>query len=116
MGRRILIASGKGGVGKTTISAGLGESLAKLGASVCVIDLDFSFNNLDIVASIENKVVYDLGDYLQGKCRLKQTLIEFKRGLNLYFISSAKVDTDNIDIAKIEEAILKLSQIFDYII
>ena len=116
MGRRILIASGKGGVGKTTISAGLGEALAKLGASVCVIDLDFSFNNLDVVSGLEHKVVYNLGDYLENRCHLKQTLVEFKRGLNLFFVFSSSVCDGQDNAPKLEEAIKKLSDVFDYVI
>ena len=116
MGRRILIASGKGGVGKTTISAGLGEALARLGASVCVVDLDFDFNNLDVVAGIENKLVYSLSDYCEGKCHLKQTLIELKQGLNLFFVLSGEECAKQDYYLKIKEAIKKLSDVFDYVI
>ena len=116
MGRRILVASGKGGVGKTTISAGLGEALARLGASVCVVDLDFNFNNLDVVSNVEAKVVYTLGDYLENRCHLKQTLVEFKRGLNLFFVFSSSECENGENAPKLEEAIKKLSDVFDYVI
>lgn len=116
MGRRILIASGKGGVGKTTISVGLGEALSRLGASVCVVDLDFDFNNLDVVAGIESKLVYSLEDFCENKCLLKQTLIEYKRGLNLFFVLSSRACAKEEYYYKLREAIRKLSDVFDYVL
>ena len=60
MGRKIVVTSGKGGVGKTTIVAGIARALASLNVTVCVIDADIGLNNLDLVMNVENKVVYDL--------------------------------------------------------
>ena len=74
--RKIVITSGKGGVGKTTITANLGLSLARLGQRVVMIDVDFGLNNLDVVSGVENKVVYDIIDVFEGRCRVKQALIE----------------------------------------
>ena len=72
MGRIIVVASGKGGVGKTTLTANLGIALAKKKKSVCVIDGDFGLNNLDSLLGLENRVVYDVFDILKGECRISQ--------------------------------------------
>ena len=116
MARRILIASGKGGVGKTTISAGLGEMLSTFGASVCVIDFDFGLNNLDLALGVESRVVYDLGDYLNGRCKLRQALTQVSVKNNFYFLSTNKMSVETCDEEQIKDAIAKISVIFDYII
>lgn len=76
MARKILVTSGKGGVGKTSVCAHLGYALSSVGERVAVFDLDFGLNNLDVVMGVESKVVYDIKDVLDGKCRVKQTIIE----------------------------------------
>lgn len=88
MARRIVITSGKGGVGKTTICANLGIRLAKRGRRVVMLDADVGLNNLDVVMGVENKVVYDIYDVLRGKCRLKQALIEDMFIPNLFIMPS----------------------------
>lgn len=77
MGRSIVITSGKGGVGKTTITASLGIALAKMGNSVVVVDADVTLNNLDLVLGLESSVSYDIFDVINGKCRLKQALVSY---------------------------------------
>ena len=72
MGEIIVITSGKGGVGKTTTTANIGTGLAKLGKKVLVIDTDLGLRNLDVVMGLENRIVYNLVDVIEGKCRLKQ--------------------------------------------
>lgn len=115
MGRKIVITSGKGGVGKTTITAGLGVALAHLGASVCMVDLDFGLNNLDLVLNLEDKVVYDMQDCISGRCRLKQALVPDKVKENLFYLPSGKImNTEQINSEQIVTIITKLSQIFDY--
>ncbi len=73
--RRIVVTSGKGGVGKTTVTATLGRKLARNGYRVVLIDGDVGLNNLDVVTAIERRVVYDMTDVLQGKCRAFQALV-----------------------------------------
>ena len=68
MSKKIVITSGKGGVGKTTIVSILGKALARLGKKVLMVDMDFGLNNLDVLMGIENKVVYDIIDVIEGKC------------------------------------------------
>ena len=92
MARRIVITSGKGGVGKTTLSYLIGKRLAKLNKRTLVIDLDLSLNNLDVVAGVEDKVNYFLEDVISGKCRAKQALVECSE--NLFIMqSSHSLDT-----------------------
>lgn len=73
--RKIVITSGKGGVGKTTVTATLGRKLADMGYRVVLVDGDVGLNNLDVVVGVDSKVVYDIGDVLLGKCRAYQALV-----------------------------------------
>ena len=84
MARKIVITSGKGGVGKTTVTANLGQAIAALGEKVLLIDVDFGLNNLDVVLGLENSVVYDIFDVLDGRCRVRQALVQDKKFKNLY--------------------------------
>ena len=72
MGKSIVIASGKGGTGKTMVSANLGATLSRLGHQVIVIDMDTGLRNLDLYLGLENNVVYDVNDVMNGVCRIKQ--------------------------------------------
>ncbi len=76
MARKIVFTSGKGGVGKTTICANLGVSLAELGFRVVLLDMDIGLNNLDVVIGVEKRVLFDLSDVVSGRCRVKQALIQ----------------------------------------
>ena len=75
MGEVIVITSGKGGVGKTTTTANIGIGLSRLEKKVIVIDTDLGLRNLDVVMGLENRIVYNLVDVIEGSCRLKQALI-----------------------------------------
>ena len=89
MSEVIVITSGKGGVGKTTTTANLGVGLSKLGKKVVLIDTDIGLRNLDVVLGLENRIVYNLVDVIEGNCRLKQALIRDKRYANLLLLPSA---------------------------
>src|SRR5207245_11494960 len=82
--RVITITSGKGGVGKTTTTANLGTALAMMGKKVAVVDSDIGLGNRDAVRGLENRIVYDLVDVVQGQCRLRHALIEDKRQPELH--------------------------------
>ena len=84
MSEVIVVTSGKGGVGKTTTSANVGTGLAMLGEKVILVDTDIGLRNLDVVMGLENRIVYNLVDVVEGNCRLKQALIKDKRYPNLF--------------------------------
>ena len=116
MGRIISIVSGKGGVGKTTIACGVALTLAKNGYSVCIIDLDVGLNNIDMLLNIDNKVVYDIGDYMAGRCRLKQALINDSSVENLYVLPSVRFGDELCKIIEVKDVAKKLASVFDFVI
>lgn len=117
MARKIVITSGKGGVGKTTVTANLGIALAKLGQRVCLVDIDFGLNNLDVVLGVENKIVYDICDVLEGRCRVKQALIQDRYRKNLYILPSGNYEQSmRISGQNIKLLIDSISPIFDYVL
>lgn len=89
MARKIVVTSGKGGVGKTTIVANLGYTLAKLGYKTLLVDMDFGLNNLDLLLGVENKIVYDLIDVIEGRCKPSQALIQDFFEQNLYVMPTS---------------------------
>ncbi len=116
MCRRIVVTSGKGGVGKTTVCANLGYALARLDNKVLLIDVDFGLNNLDVVLGVENKIVYDVIDVISGKCRPTQALIQDFFVNNLYVLPSNHTYCKQIDDEKLKEVIDELSEQFDYVL
>ena len=117
MGEVIVITSGKGGVGKTTTTANIGVGLAKLGKKVVVIDTDLGLRNLDVVLGLENRIVYNLVDVIEGNCRMKQALIKDKRYENLYLLPSPQTkDKSAISQGQMRKLTEELSEEFDYIL
>ena len=117
MGEVIVITSGKGGVGKTTTTANVGTGLAKLNKKVVLIDTDIGLRNLDVVMGLENRIVYNLVDVVEGNCRLKQALIKDKRYPNLYLLPSAQT-RDKTAVTPEQMRVLadELKEEFDYIL
>jgi len=89
-GKVVTVTSGKGGVGKTTATANIGAALADFGHKVVCIDGDIGLRNLDVVLGLENRIVYDLVDVVEGRCRLRQAMIRDKRMPELYLIPAAQ--------------------------
>ncbi|HIE39551.1 MAG TPA: septum site-determining protein MinD [Anaerolineales bacterium] len=89
-GRVLTITSGKGGVGKTTATANLGVALATRGQRVVVVDADIGLRNLDVMMGLENRIVYDLVDVVEERCRLRQALVRDKRLSELYLLPAAQ--------------------------
>ena len=117
MGEVLVITSGKGGVGKTTTSANIGTGLASIGKKVVMVDTDIGLRNLDVVMGLENRIVYDLVDVVQGNCRLKQALIKDKRFESLCLLPAAQTkDKSAITPEQMKELCVKLKQEFDYVI
>lgn len=113
----IVVTSGKGGVGKTTTSANVGTGLAAMGKKVVLIDTDIGLRNLDVVMGLENRIVYNLVDVVEGNCRVKQALIKDKRHPSLYLLPSAQTkDKSAVREDQMIKMIEQLKQHFDYII
>lgn len=117
MGEVIVITSGKGGVGKTTTTANIGTGLAALGNKVVLIDTDIGLRNLDVVLGLENRIVYDIVDVIQGNCRLKQALIKDKRFDGLFLLPAAQTkDKSALNGEDMRNLCSELEKEFDYVL
>ncbi len=117
MGEVIVITSGKGGVGKTTTTANIGSSLAMMDKKVVVIDADIGLRNLDVVLGLENRIVYDIVDVVDGVCRLKQALIRDKRFEGLYLLPAAQTkEKTAVSPQQMQKLCNDLKEMFDYVL
>lgn len=117
MSEVIVVTSGKGGVGKTTTTANLGVGLAMLNNRVVMVDTDIGLRNLDVILGLENRIIYNLVDVIEGTCRLKQALIRDKRYPNLFLLPSAQTrDKTCVSPEQMKKMIEHLREDFDYII
>ncbi len=116
-GKVVTITSGKGGVGKTTATANLGISLANLGKKVVVIDADIGLRNLDVIMGLENRIVYDLVDIVEGRAKLRQGMIKHKKFEELFLIPAAQTrDKMAVSPKDMVELTDKLREDHDYVI
>ncbi|MDR2749476.1 MAG: septum site-determining protein MinD [Clostridiales bacterium] len=117
MGEVYVVTSGKGGVGKTTSTANMGTGLAIAGKKVVMVDADIGLRNLDVVMGLENRIVYDIIDVIEGSCRLKQALIRDKRYSNLHLLPAAQTkDKTSITPEQMQKLCRALKDEFEYVI
>ena len=117
MGEVIVVTSGKGGVGKTTTTANVGTGLAKLDKKVVLIDTDIGLRNLDVVMGLENRIVYNLVDVIEGACKINQAFIKVKGYNNFYLLPSAQTrDKTAITPEQMKKLTDQLKEEFDYVI
>ncbi|MFP5212472.1 MAG: septum site-determining protein MinD, partial [Acidobacteriota bacterium] len=116
-GRTIVVTSGKGGVGKTTTVANIGTVLAKKKYSVVMIDADIGLRNLDVVMGLENRIVYNLVDIIEGKCRKEQAMIRDRKLNNLMIIPSAQTkEKEDVQPEQMKKLCEELAEEFDFVI
>lgn len=117
MSEVIVVTSGKGGVGKTTTTANIGTGLAMLNQKVVMIDTDIGLRNLDVVIGLENRIVYNLVDVIEGNCRIKQALIRDKKYPSLYLMPSAQTkDKHAVTPEQMKKLTEELREDFDFVL
>lgn len=117
MGRVIVVTSGKGGVGKTTACANIGAALAKAGKEVLLIDTDIGLRNLDTVLGLENRIVFDLVDVIENKCRIKQAIIRDRRNEHLSLMAASQTrDKNAVNEAQMKHLLSELRDQYDFIL
>ena len=117
MARIIVVTSGKGGVGKTTMTANLGSAIANRGHKIALVDADFGLRNLDLLLGLENRVVYTAVEAIAGDCRIEQALVRDKRQPNLALLPAAQSrNKEAVNPEQMKKLILSLADKFDYIL
>lgn len=117
MSRIIVTTSGKGGVGKTTVTANLGMALARLGRQVVLVDADFGLRNLDLLLGLENRIVYTAVEVFAGECRLEQALVKDKREPNLVLLPAAQNRTkEAVTPDQMKQLVGALTKVYNYVI
>lgn len=113
----IVITSGKGGVGKTTTTANIGTALAMMEKSVVLLDTDIGLRNLDVVMGLENRIVFDIVDVVNGNCKIKQALTKDKRYEGLYLLPAAQTkEKTAVTPHQMKNLITELKKDFEYIL
>lgn len=116
MARKIVVTSGKGGVGKTTVSCNLAVHLAERGKRVIVCDLDFGLNNVDVVLGVEHLALYDVTDAIEGRCRPRQALVKHPKYPTLFALASNRVSERYVSPQAVRLILDSLSPQFDFIV
>jgi septum site-determining protein MinD len=116
MSKVIAVVSGKGGVGKSTISVGIGLAFAKDGKKTLIVEMDFGLRGIDIMLGISDKIVYDLGDLLEGRCTISSAIIDSPRDENLAAIAAPVEMERPVDYDEVRFIIAGLKKYFDVIL
>ena len=116
MARIIAVVSGKGGTGKSTVAASLSVSLTSLGCSVLAVDLDVGLRSLDILLSLENKLVFDIGDILEGRCDIEHALVSHERYSRLKLLCAPPDASKTFSVPHVIDLIRGAAKGFDYVI
>lgn len=117
MSEVIVVTSGKGGVGKTTSTANIGTGLARMNKKVVLVDTDIGLRNLDVVMGLENRIVYNLVDVVEGNCRMRQALIKDRHYSSLYLLPAAQTrDKSAVSPEQMRKLVDDLKPVFDYVI
>jgi septum site-determining protein MinD len=115
--RRVVVTSGKGGVGKTTTTVNVGAALAKRGRKVVLVDTDIGLRNLDLVLGVEKRIVFDLVEVVEGRCQLRQALIRDKRFDNLWMLPAAQTrEKEAVSEMQMKRVIDELAEMADYVL
>lgn len=118
MGKAIVVTSGKGGVGKTTSTANIGTALALQGKKVCLMDMDIGLRNLDVILGLENRIIYDVIDVVEGRAKLHQAIIKDKRFNDQLFLLPAAQHADKsaINEEQMIELVGELKKDYDFVL
>jgi septum site-determining protein MinD len=117
MTRVIVVTSGKGGVGKTTVTANLSTALAHLGKRVLAIDADIGLRNLDMILGLENRIVYDIVDVVEGRVPPEKAFVKDKRGFSLHLLPAAQTkDKEAVNAEQMMDIVESVKDEFDYIL
>jgi len=116
-GKIIVVTSGKGGVGKTTATSSIGAALALEGKRVAIVDMDIGLRNLDVIMGLENRIVFNIVDVVQGRCKIDQAAIRDRRIDNLFLIPASQSDNKDVLTPEgVERVANDLRTKFDYVI
>ena len=116
MARKIVITSGKGGVGKTTIAVNLGRCLAAMGERTVIADTDFGLNNADVVCGAEERVLYGMTDVIEGRCRARQALLPLEGSANFFLLAAGRRYERPLSPQAVRLVLDQLAPRFDYIL
>ena len=117
MGEIFVIASGKGGTGKSTVAANIAAGLSGLDKKVCLVDADLGLRNLDILLGLENDVVYTIMDVIEGRCSVTEALVSYKDDDRLFLMPSSQIaDKSSIQPEEMKALLTALKDLFDYVI
>ncbi len=116
-GRVVVVTSGKGGVGKTTTTANIGAGLARMGYKVVLVDTDIGLRNLDLLMGLENRIVYNIVDVVEERCKLTQALVKDKRMPNLSLLPAAQTrDKSALNEEQMKSVTEQLAEEFDFVL